>query len=54
MHTAAAAMEKHLGYVLGIVGVLALLLAFWVARKVFDGRRGEKFPVEDEADNIPE
>jgi membrane protein YqaA with SNARE-associated domain len=54
MHTVAAAIEKHLGYVLGIAGVLALLLAFWVARKVFDGRKGEQFHMENESDNIPE
>ena len=54
MRTLAAAVENHLGYVLAACGVLVLLLAFWVARKIFDPRRGEKLPLEEEAGNIPE
>lgn len=54
MRTVTAALQNHLGYVLGICGVLVLLLAYWVARKVFDTRKGEKLPVEEETGSIPE
>ncbi|HMG02462.1 MAG TPA: VTT domain-containing protein [Edaphobacter sp.] len=54
MRTITVALEKHLGYVLGAFGVLVLLLAFWVARKVFDSRKGEKLPIESNPDEIPE
>lgn len=54
MRTVSAALQNHLGYVLAVCGILVLLLAFWVARKVFDPRKGENFPVEEETRNIPE
>jgi len=54
MRTVTAALQNHLGYVLAVCGILVLLLAFWVARKVFDPRKGEKLPVEEETSNIPE
>jgi membrane protein YqaA with SNARE-associated domain len=54
MRTISAALQNHLGYVLAACGILVLLLAFWVARKVFDPRKGEKLPVEEETSNIPE
>ncbi|HEY2040470.1 MAG TPA: VTT domain-containing protein [Edaphobacter sp.] len=54
MRTITAALQNHLGYVLAVCGILVLLLAFWVARKVFDTNKGEKLPVEEETGNIPE
>ena len=46
--TAAAAMKDHLGYVLAIAAALVVLIAIWVARMVFDKRKGESFPIEDD------
>jgi hypothetical protein len=34
--------------VLGVLGILGLLLAIYVFRKLFDRRRGTSFPVEEE------
>lgn len=48
-----AAMRDHLGYVLAVVGILVGLIALWVARKVFDKRKGVTLPVEEETD-IPD
>jgi membrane protein YqaA with SNARE-associated domain len=41
-------LHHHLGMVLGALGVLGLLLAVYVFRKLFDRRRGTSFPVEEE------
>jgi membrane protein YqaA with SNARE-associated domain len=46
-HTAREAVHQHLGIVLGVSGVIAIGLLVYVLRKVFDGRRGTKFPVEE-------
>jgi len=46
--TITTAMREHLGSVLAVAGVLVLGIAFWVARKVFDRRKGMKLPVEDD------
>jgi len=54
MRTISAALQNHLGYVLAVCGILVLLLAFWVAQKLFDPRKGVKLPVEEETGNIPE
>lgn len=48
MHTMIETIHHHLGYVLGGGGLLVLLVAVWVTRKVFDSNRGEKLPVEQE------
>lgn len=42
-------MHEHLNIVLGLLGLGLLLLALWVARKVFDRRRGVRLPVEEES-----
>ncbi len=53
--TVAAALRNHLNYVLAFATALILLIGIWVARKVFDRRKGETLPVEDiSADDIPE
>jgi len=48
LHTITRAIHEHLGYVLGASGIIIVLLAVYVLRKVFDGRRGTKLPVEEE------
>lgn len=42
-------LREHMSYVLGVGGILVGLLVFWVVRKLFDRRRGTRFPVEEEA-----
>jgi hypothetical protein len=37
-----------MGYVLGVGGILVVLLVMWVVRKLFDRKRGTRFPVEEE------
>ncbi|WP_263382290.1 YqaA family protein [Granulicella arctica] len=46
--TAMGALHHHFGLVLAGCGVLLLLLAIYVIRKLFDGKRGVKFPAEEE------
>lgn len=48
LRTVGQAMEQHLGYVLGGVGVLLGLVVFYVVRKLFNKRRGTRFPAEEE------
>ena len=48
VHTIVAAMHEHIRYVLGISGILVVLIAVWVVRKLFDKRRGTRFPVEED------
>jgi membrane protein YqaA with SNARE-associated domain len=46
-HTARMAVHEHLGLVLLVSGVVGIGLLVYVLRKIFDGRRGTKFPVEE-------
>jgi membrane protein YqaA with SNARE-associated domain len=48
VHTIVQAMHEHIRSVMGGVGVLILVLAIWVTRKVFDRRKGVPLPLEDE------
>ena len=48
MHTLIEAIHLHLGYVLGGGGILVVILGVYVARKLFDGKKGTNFPSEDE------
>ncbi len=48
MHTVRQALEQHLGYVLGGIGVIAGVLIFFIVRKLFGKQRGTRFPIEDE------
>ncbi len=48
LHAMTRAMHAHLGYVLGVGGAALGLLAVYVVRRVFDGRRGTRLPVEEE------
>ena len=43
-------MHDHLGLALAVCGVLLLSLAIYVVRKLFDRRKGAKFPVEEDLD----
>jgi membrane protein YqaA with SNARE-associated domain len=47
-HTVRIAVHEHLGVVMAIVGAVVIGLLVYVLRKVFDGRRGTKFPVEEQ------
>jgi membrane protein YqaA with SNARE-associated domain len=46
--TIVATMKDHLNYVLAFAGALVVLIAIWVARKIFDRRKGVQLPVEDQ------
>ncbi|WP_035358950.1 YqaA family protein [Edaphobacter aggregans] len=48
-HTVIQTVRAHMGYVMGIGGILAVLLGVWVVRKLFDRRRGTRFPLEEDA-----
>ena len=41
-------VHLHLQLVLGVGGILVGLIAFWVIRKLFDRRRGTRFPLEED------
>ena len=40
-------MHDHLNYVLAGIGVIIGFILFYVIRKLFDRRRGTRFPIED-------
>ena len=40
-------VRSHAHLVLFVVGLLLVILAIWVVRKVFDRKRGTRFPIED-------
>lgn len=48
VRTIQATVRGHLGYMLASVGVLVVLIAIWVARKVFDRKKGVRLPVEED------
>lgn len=48
LQTALHVAHRHLGLVLGVVGLLLLVLVLWVLRRIFDRKRGLTLPVEDE------
>jgi membrane protein DedA with SNARE-associated domain len=48
LHTITRALHRHLGYVMGVSGIIIVLLLVYVVRKVFDRRRGTKLPVEED------
>lgn len=49
LRTVTQAIRAHMAYVMGVGGILVVLLAVWVMRKLFDRRRGTRFPAEEEA-----
>ncbi len=48
LSTMSHAIHEHQRYLLGISGIILVVLAVYVLRKVFDRRRGTSFPVEEE------
>ena len=48
LKTVTMTVRAHVGWVLGICGILVGILVLWVVRKIFDKRRGESLPIEDE------
>jgi membrane protein YqaA with SNARE-associated domain len=52
VHTIQATFHHHLGLMLAGCGIVLLLLAAYVIRKLFDRRRGIKFPVEEEEEAL--
>jgi membrane protein YqaA with SNARE-associated domain len=47
LHSMTKAIHAHVGYVMGISGILLVLLLVYVLRKVFDRRRGTRLPIEE-------
>ena len=47
-HTATRAIREHANYAFSVAGFLVLLVALYVARRIFDQRKGVKLPMEDE------
>jgi membrane protein YqaA with SNARE-associated domain len=41
-------LVRHHGYVMGGAGIVVVVIGVYVVRKLFDRRRGTKFPVEDD------
>lgn len=48
LHTITQTLHDHLGYVLGSGGIIIVLVAVYVVRKLFDRRSGTRFPAEDD------
>ncbi len=48
LHSITHEIHLHLQVVLGVGGIFFGLVAFWVIRKLFDRRRGTRFPIEED------
>jgi membrane protein YqaA with SNARE-associated domain len=48
LNTITREVHLHLQLVLGAGGIFFGLIAFWVIRKLFDRRRGTRFPIEED------
>ena len=48
-HAGRQAIHEHLGGVVGVVGVVVLVIFVYVLRKLFNGRQGAQFPLEETA-----
>ena len=48
LHTITRTIHEHRDYVLAVSGIIIVLLVVYVLRKVFDGRRGTKLPIEED------
>lgn len=48
LHTVTGTFHHHLGIALSVCGILLLLLALYVIRKLFDKRKGTRFPAEED------
>jgi hypothetical protein len=47
-HTARMALREHREAMLGVGAAIGLVFTVYVLRKLFDRRRGVKFPLEEE------
>jgi membrane protein YqaA with SNARE-associated domain len=47
------AFHQHLGLILAGLGILAILLALYITRRIFDRRRGTSLPIEDSEETTP-
>jgi membrane protein YqaA with SNARE-associated domain len=48
IHTITHTYHDHAELVLAVVGALVVLLAVYIARKIFDRRRGTRLPIEED------
>jgi membrane protein YqaA with SNARE-associated domain len=48
LHSITRELHSHLQFVLGVGGILVGLVAVWIIRKLFDRRRGTRFPIEED------
>ncbi len=48
LHTITRTIHEHRDYVLAASGIIIVLLVVYVLRKVFDGRRGTRLPIEED------
>jgi len=53
-HTMNVMFHRHLGLMITAIGFLLFLLSFYIVRKVFDRKRGERLPVEDNDQTVEE
>jgi membrane protein YqaA with SNARE-associated domain len=53
-HTARHAVHDHFDIVLGVGSAIALAIAIYLLRKLFDRRRGTRFPIEESVDPDPQ
>jgi membrane protein DedA with SNARE-associated domain len=49
LHAIRHELHRHLNIALGLGGAVLLGLIVYVVRRIFDGRKGEALPVEEEA-----
>lgn len=49
VHSLRGMVHHHFDVVLGIASAAAFCLVFYIVRKIFDRRKGERLPLEDEA-----
>ena len=49
LHSLTRVLREHLSLILSIAGVSVLVLGVYVIRKLFDRRRGTRFPVEEDS-----
>lgn len=48
LHSLTREVHLHLQFILGAGGILVVLVAAWIIRKLFDRRRGTRFPIEED------
>lgn len=53
IHTLTHSFRQHGNLALGLAGLVVVLLAAWIVRKLFDRRRGTRLPIEEEPQDQP-